>query len=289
MNLWRSSGSVLAGIVTTAVLCACSTPTARPELVTAPAATAAANSEPKPPAVSPQREIAMTVFGLSDIAEGQSRIIGLDAASLISAGGMNLISAGGMNLISAGGMNFSRPDQDLGTFRLQSQGVDANYLPVSGAVITVRYLDVAGQLVAPAYVTSDQDGKVTFRVEPSDVPLEATAMYVYGGKTYRITAPIPDAEKVTSVIDPIYHVVCSRIRAIINETKGRAPAFDPMELKAVWDAVNDSGVVLTSDMLEDSKSIDDLGAFYQSLLPQIEDETKKKVITDYMQKIKTFK
>ncbi|MEB3284734.1 MAG: hypothetical protein VKN33_05565 [Candidatus Sericytochromatia bacterium] len=240
-------------------------------------------------AAVPARQVAMTVFGLSDIAEGQSRIISMDAASLISAGGMNLISAGGMNLISAGGMNFTTSAKNSGAFRLQAEGIDSNYLPVSRAVITVRYLDLEGELVAPVFVRSDDDGKVTFQVKASTVPLEATAMYMYKGKTYRITAPIPEAEKVTSVIDPIYHVVCSRIRSIIAETKGRSPAFDPMELKAVWNAVNESEVTLTSDMLETSKSLDDLKRFYESLLPQIKDEAKKKIITDYMQKIKTFK
>lgn len=88
------------------------------------------------------------------------------------------------------------------------------------------------------------------------------------------------------LIDPINTIVAARIRAILKANGRTNPALVFTDLKAVWTAVNESGATVDLAMLESAKTLDELDAFYTSLVAQIKDEAKQKVITDYMAKIR---
>lgn len=307
----RKMSPLLAGVFLTSLLVACSGPTTRPALVTAPAPAAdAAASTPAAKTETPQnpvteaakpvadaaagaanvpvRNLSLTVYGLSDIAGGKGKLVGLDSATLISAGGMNLISAGGMNLISAGGMNFAPPTAGFkpSGYRLKAGVVADNFVPVEGAVVTFRYLRAKGGLVSPMYVKSDAEGKVNIRVQAPGETLEAEARFIVGGKTYRLASAIPPESQVTSTICPIYSVLCGRIKAILEQNNLTAPELKQVELQAAWDAINESGVTLTSEMLLADHPLEDVERFYQAVVSTIKDPVKKKIITDYVAKIK---
>lgn len=278
---------VAAVLVSAALVSACQTSTA-PGMtpLAADAATVAPVAQPAILASEgaganlPVRNLSLTVYGLSDIAGGAGKLVGVDSATLIS--------AGGMNLISAGGMNFAPPTPGFTPprYRLQAGTIFDEFVPVEGAVVTFRYLRAGGGLVSPTYVKSDANGKVNIRLQAPGETLEAEARFIVGGKTYRLAAPIPPGSEIQSTICPIYSVLCGRIKAILEQNNLTAPELRQVELKAAWDAINESGVTLTSEMLLADHPLEDVERFYQAVVSTIKDPDKKKIITDYVAKIK---
>ncbi|MEB3330077.1 MAG: hypothetical protein VKQ33_12670 [Candidatus Sericytochromatia bacterium] len=108
------------------------------------------------------------------------------------------------------------------------------------------------------------------------------------GETYRLTSAIPaeNLDGMTVVLDPINTIVAARIRAILKANGKTSPALVFRDLKNVWAAVDESGVAVDLTMLRSGATLEELDAFYQQLVDQMTDEAKKKVVTDYMKKIR---
>jgi hypothetical protein len=142
-------------------------------------------------------------------------------------------------------------------------------------------------------VRSDENGQLTIQLQGVNEAVEAEAVFQLKVKdtvrTYRLTSPIPGTGDYKSVICPIYTLCNARIRSILQENGLGAPELNAEQLQAAWDALNESGVILTSEMLEQKLSLAEVEKFYMDVLGTVKDPVKKKVITDFIAKIKPVK
>ncbi|MEB3222510.1 MAG: hypothetical protein VKS61_10570 [Candidatus Sericytochromatia bacterium] len=246
----------------------------------------AAKASPAPPAVA-TREVALSVLAPSSLAKSGSTVVNQDPNGLIAAGGLNLISNTSVPLIAAGGLNLAPTIDALGPRFGLLAGENADK-PVEKAIVTFREFTLDGRALTSQAAQTDAQGKVVLKAVVADRPLEAQAVFKIDGETYRVSAAIPagDLGGMTTVLDPINTVVAARIRAILKANGKTNPALVFADLKNVWQVVYDAGVTVDLEMLRSGTKLEDLDAFYAKLVAQITDEAKKKVITDYMKKIR---
>jgi hypothetical protein len=233
------------------------------------------------------REVALTVLAPASLAKTGSTVVNEDPAGLIAAGGLNLISNTSVPLIAAGGLNLAPTVEALAPrFGLQATGTEVK--PVAKAVITFHEFTADGRALTALAAQTDAEGKIVLKAVAGERPLEARAVFKIDGETYRLSAAVAAGNLggMPTILDPINTIVAARIRAILKASGKTNPALVAQDLKAVWQAVNDSGVPVDLAMIRSGASLEDLDAFYQKLVSQMTDEAQKKVVTDYMKKIR---
>jgi hypothetical protein len=233
------------------------------------------------------RAVALAVLAPGSLAKTGTTVVNEDPAGLIAAGGLNLISNTSTPLIAAGGLNLA-PTVDALTPRFALRATGTEVKPVQKAVVTFHEYTADGKALTPLAAQTDAEGKIVLKAVAADRPLEARAVFKVGGETYRMASAIPagDLGGMTTVLDPINTIVAARIRAILKANGKTNPALVFGDLKNVWQAVNDSGVAVDLAMLRSGATLEELDAFYQKLVDQMTDPAQKKIVTDYMKKIR---
>jgi hypothetical protein len=251
-------------------------PQATPTAALSPTATATVS-----PALT--RTIAFQVYAPS-IQASNGTLINEDPQGLLSESGLNLIAQGGGNLIGSNGGTLVT--QGGGNYRLLA--TPEGLARVNKAIVSLTNLN--GDRLNLAGIAG-ADGSKQLANVPDGEDLIAVAQYRIKGKTYRLQAAVPqgDLSGFTVFIDPINTFVASRIRAIYQQNGKKLTPLSAARLKYAWDAFYEAKIDVDPDLLENSRSFDDLLTFYARSLVRINKAEDRKKVEDFMAELSAQK